>query len=141
MKVKAKSSGFTLIEVMVAMAIVAILAAVALPSYRNYTLRGKIPEATSNLGAKRVKMEQFFQDNRTYAGATAAALDQSSSQYFDFSGVTSTSTYTLTAVGKNSMAGFQFSVDQTAAKASTVTGVSGWSGNPSCWITKQGGQC
>lgn len=144
---KAKSAGFTLIEIMIAVAIVAILAAVALPSYRNYTIRGRIPEATSNLAAKRVKMEQFFQDNRTYVGATAGNSDTTTSKYFNFSASSggtdsrTTSTYTLYAVGKNSMAGFTYAVDQTNAKSSTVTGVSGWSGNATCWVTRTGGQC
>lgn len=144
---RAKSKGFTLIEIMIAVAIVAILAAVALPSYRNYTIRGKIPEATGNLAAKRVKMEQFFQDSRTYVGATAGNSDTTTSKYFDFSATSggtdsrTTSTYTLYAVGKGAMAGFNFAVDQTNAKSSTVTGVSGWSGNPSCWVTRSGGQC
>jgi len=144
---QAKSTGFTLIEVMVTVAIVAILAAVAIPSYRNYALRGKIPEATAGLGAKRVKMEQFFQDNRTYAGATAGNTDAGASKFFDFTAAPSgadsrtTSTYTLYAIGKGSMAGFSYSIDQSGAKSSTITGVSGWSGNGTCWVTRQGGQC
>ena len=89
MQVKAKTSGFTLIEVMITVVIVAILAAVALPSYRNYQYRGKIPDAVSNLSAKRVKMEQYFQDNKTYlppSGQTNAGDDDTTtSKYFDFS--------------------------------------------------------
>jgi len=144
---RAKSAGFTLIEIMIAVAIVAILAAVALPSYRNYTIRGRIPEATGNLAAKRVKMEQYFQDSRTYVGATAGNSDTTTSKYFDFTAAPggtdtrTTSTYTLYAVGKNSMTGFTFAVDQTNAKSSTVTGFSGWTGNASCWVTRTGGQC
>jgi type IV pilus assembly protein PilE len=130
-----------LIELMITVVVVAILAAVALPSYTNYVRRGKIPDATSNLSAKRVKIEQFFQDNRTYVGAPVLGNDPDSSKYFDFAGVATASTYTLTATGKNSMAGFTYTVDQANSKASTVTGVSGWSGNASCWVTRQGGQC
>jgi type IV pilus assembly protein PilE len=152
MQFKPKSTGFTLIEVMITVAIVAILASVALPSYRNYTMRGKIPEATTNLAAKRVRMEQFFQDNRTYlptAPATNAGnTDTSTSKYFDFSArdaggaeTRNANAYTLYARGKGTMAGFVYSIDQSGAKSSTVTGVSGWSGNASCWVTKQGGQC
>jgi type IV pilus assembly protein PilE len=147
-----KQAGFTLIELLIAMVVVAILAAVALPAYNNYVTRGKIPDATSNLAAKRVKMEQYFQDNRTYlpvAPATNAGdLDTTTSKYFDFSAAPagvgetrSTSTYTLYAIGKNSMTGFQFSVDQSNNKSSTVTGVSGWTGNSTCWVTHPGGQC
>jgi type IV pilus assembly protein PilE len=143
-----RRSGFTLIELMVTVAIVAILAAVALPSYQSYVTRGRIPDATSNLAAKRVRMEQFYQDNRTYAGAPAGNLDSGSSPYFDFSALgeggaeTRTETgYVLYARGKGPMTGFAFSVDQSNAKASTVTGVSGWTGSTTCWITKQGGTC
>lgn len=147
-----KEAGFTLIELMIAVAVVAILAAVALPAYNSYVTRGKIPDATSALAAKRVKMEQYFQDNRTYlppAGQTNAGdLDQGSSKYFDFSAkddsgneTRTTTGYTLYARGKNSMTGFEFSVDQSNSKSSTVTGVSGWTGNPSCWVIRSGGQC
>jgi type IV pilus assembly protein PilE len=136
-----KARGFTLIEVLITVAIIAILAAVAIPSYRNYALRGRVPEATAGLAAKRVKTEQFFQDNRTYVGASTLAADSSASKYFDFSGTATATGYTLLATGKDAMAGFQYGIDQTGAKSSTVTGVSGWSGNATCWVTKQGGQC
>ena len=60
------TGGFTLIEVMIVVAIVAILAALAMPLYIDYIRRGRIPEATSNLSSQQVKMEQWFQDNQTY---------------------------------------------------------------------------
>ena len=134
-------SGFTLIEVMITVVIVGIIAMVALPSYQDYVVRGKIPDATSSLAAKRVQAEQFFQDNRTYVGAPACTADTASSQFFDFSctGVTA-SAYTLQAVGKNSMAGFTYTVDQSNSKASTIS-ASGWTGNSTCWVTKKGGSC
>jgi type IV pilus assembly protein PilE len=142
------NSGFTLIELLIAMAIAAILAAVALPAYTSYMTRGRVPEATANLMAKRVKMEQFFQDNRTYAGAPAGDLDGGTSKYFDFSSLDDGGTdtrsatgYTLYARGKGAMAGFTYTINQASAKSSTVTGVSGWTGNASCWVTKGGGQC
>jgi len=142
-----KKSGFTLIELMITVAIVSILAAIALPQYKNYLLRGRIPDATTNLSSKRIKMEQFFQDNRTYVGATAGNTDTTTSQYFNFDAAgggadTRTATgYTLYAVGKNSMAGFTFTLDQSNAKTTTVTGVNGWTGNTTCWIVRTGGQC
>ncbi len=78
--------GFTLVELLVVMAIVAILAAIAIPSYSAYVQRSRIIEATSSLADFRVRMEQFFLDNRRYtAGAACGIADPTStgSESFD----------------------------------------------------------
>lgn len=140
--------GFTLIELMITVAVIAILSAVALPSYRDYVIRGNVPEATSRLATKQVQMEQFFQDNRTYVAGPGCAAD--SSKFFDFTCTDGTNTvtqtlYILTAVGKGSMTGIKYTIDQSGAKTTSIsTGApAGWS-NPSpntCWATKKGGVC
>ena len=138
--------GFTLIEVMITVVIVAILAAIALPSYSSYMTRGRIPDATSNLSTKRVQMEQAFQDARTYAGGAACTADTTTSKYFDFSCINVTqNTYTLQAIGKSSMIGFTYTVDQSNAKTTTIGAgaPSGWTAATpnTCWVTKKGGEC
>jgi len=138
--------GFTLIEVMIVVVIIGILAAIAVPSYTDYITRGRIPDATSTLATKRVKMEQFFQDNRTYVGAPECAADTTTSTYFNFScSVQTATTYTLQAVGKSSMNGFTFTLDQANGKATTIgTGApSGWTAATpnNCWVSKKGGTC
>jgi type IV pilus assembly protein PilE len=135
--------GFSLIELMVAVVIVGILARIAFPAYTSYIIRGKIPEATSNLASKRVQLEQYYQDNRTYVGAPACTGDTASSKFFTFScGTTATATtYTVTATGTGTMAGFTYTIDQSNTKQTTAA-PTGWTPtSTTCWITKQGGAC
>ncbi len=142
-----RSRGFTLIELMVTVAIVAILASIALPAYGRYVQRGKIAEATSGLAAMRVSMEQWYQDHRTYqtvpAGGTACGVAVPTSKYFTFTCSAGTpDTYTLTATGDatNGMSGFSYTVDQANARSSTIS-ASGWSGNAACWAIRPDGSC
>lgn len=143
--------GFTLVELMIVVVIIGILSAVAVPSYRDYVTRGRIPDATSNLATKRVQMEQWFQDNRRYNSAANAttcgvntSADTTSSQYFTFTCATLTdgNSYLLTATGKDSMTGFTYTINEANTKTSDIS-AAGWS-NPTpntCWITKKGGAC
>src|SRR5215471_198894 len=66
------AAGFTLIEMMVAMVMVAILASIAIPSYRSYVRRGQLAEAFTTLADMRVKMEQWYQDNKFYGTASGS---------------------------------------------------------------------
>jgi type IV pilus assembly protein PilE len=139
-----RAQGFSLIELMIAVAVVGIIAAVALPSYSDYVTRGKIPDATSQLALRQVQMENFFQDNRTYVGAPTCTADTTTSKFYDFtcSPAPTATTFTLLATGKDQMYGFVFSVTQSGAK-STVSAPDGWDlPTPNnCWITKKGGAC
>jgi type IV pilus assembly protein PilE len=137
--------GFTLMELMIAIAIVAILAAIAIPSYSEYVRRGRISEAVSALSGQRVKMEQFFQDNRTYAGACTAGtvappITNTPNFQYACSNLTGT-TYTITATGQGSMAGFVYTLDQNNTRQ--TTGVpSGWTlPSDNCWALKKDGSC
>jgi type IV pilus assembly protein PilE len=64
--------GFTLIELMITVAIVAILVAVALPSYQDYVRRGNRAEARALLQAANLAQEKHRLGNTTYASATTA---------------------------------------------------------------------
>jgi type IV pilus assembly protein PilE len=65
---RARTRGFSLIELMITVTIVVILAAIALPSYRNYVLRSQRVDATAALLAIAGAQEKFYIQNNTYAG-------------------------------------------------------------------------
>ncbi len=140
--------GFTLLELLIVLAIIGILSAIAIPAYRDYIIRGKITEATSNLGDMRIKLEQFYQDNRTYVGAcvggTVAPLPTgSNAQAFAYSCPTLTAAaFTVRALGiaSEGMTGFDYTIDQSNAKA-TVSVATGWTLTGGCWVTKKDGSC
>ncbi|WP_292935266.1 type IV pilin protein [Noviherbaspirillum sp.] len=138
------NAGFTLIELMVTVSIIAILAAIAVPSYHNYVISGKIPQATSNLASMRVKLEQFYQDKAKYTGAcvagTVAPLPTSDNFTYACTTLTDT-TFTVTATGTGPMSGFTYTIDQANNKTTTAV-PSGWGTAPvSCWVVKKGGGC
>lgn len=138
--------GFNLIELMVAVAVVGILAAVAIPSYRNYVLRGQTQEATAALAELRVKMEQHFQDNRSYAGYVDASCNlvatgapAIAAKYFTYTCASAPTTFALTAngVAAKGMSGYQYTINQSNDRTSTVPGKTG----TTCWLTSSGESC
>ena len=141
-------SGFTLIEVMIVVAVVGILAAIALPSYNEHVTRGKIREATSKLADHRVRMEQFFVDTRSYAnppGSTTCGVPDpgyaAGSDAFKVSCAgASTSAFVVTATGQGSMSGFAFSINEANVRATTAV-PSGWTTSANCWVVRRNGSC
>jgi type IV pilus assembly protein PilE len=142
-----RSSGFTLIEVMITVAIVAILAAVALPSYNGYILRGQQTDAFNSLSDFRTKMEQYYQDNRKYGSATACANDSTASSWNRFSNteyfsyvctITDSATqqaYSITATGiKGQVKGDVYSIDQNGNRSTST--FKGATVTESCWLTR-----
>jgi type IV pilus assembly protein PilE len=140
---------------MIVVAIVAILASVALPSYFDYVRRGQLPEAQAALLDFRVKMEQYYQDNRNYGTSGANCADVNSptwaagtptltygaAQFFTYSCALTAlgQGYTITATGSGGRAvGHVYTVDHNNARATTQ--FKGAVVASACWLIK-GSEC
>jgi type IV pilus assembly protein PilE len=138
---KFTQQGFSMVELMIVVAIIGMLAAIVVPSYTEYVMRGKAVEATSTLADMKNRMEQCYQDNKDYSHATCAAVcaTPADAEYFTYSCAGATdSTFTLSAdaVAGKGVDGFSFTIDQDGAKTSNFAGNTG-----NCWLTKKVGSC
>jgi type IV pilus assembly protein PilE len=158
-----RQQGFTLIELMIVVVVIAVLSAIALPSYTDYVTRSKFAEAYAHLADLRVKMEQFYLDNRRYSSTTAGgtcgipggnAPTTQGTKYFTYVCASSTTTaagdqdYTLTARGiaTEGLNGIAFTVNVSNTKATVVTAATpmadkGYASNANCWVRKKPSQC
>ena len=73
-----KQQGFTLIELMIVVAIIGILAAIAIPAYQDYTIRAQVSEGLSLTGGAKAAVSEFYQDQGTWpTNNTDAGLELS----------------------------------------------------------------
>ena len=138
--------GFTLVELLIVVAIIGVIAAIAVPQYGDYVTRSKLSEATATLSEHRVKMEQYFQDNRTYVSACAVGSIAATptGRYFAYAcSNESATTFTITATGvpAQGMTNFVFTINQANTRGTTTVGT-GWAGaGMNCWVTNKAGGC
>ena len=143
-----RSHGFTLVELMVVVAIVGILAAVGYPSYTDYLIRGALSDANSGLATVRAQMERYYQDNRTYASSgtftTPCAVAEAQRKFGNFvvacSGTPTATSYTLSATGSGTVAGFTFTVNEADVRATTAA-KTGYNTCTTKWLMKKGEAC
>lgn len=137
MKQKTKYKGFTLIELMVTVAIIGILAAIVLPSYQTYVLRTHRVTAAACLSEIAQQMERYYTSNLTYTGAavpTPTCVNDVASRYgFAFAaGQPTASTYTINATPSGAQSGDTLCGTLSITQAG-VKGVSGTSSAAECW--------
>jgi type IV pilus assembly protein PilA len=104
MKMRKIQQGFTLIELMIVVAIIGILAAVALPAYQDYTVRAKVSEVILALSAPKTTISEWYATkNSMPPSAASAGIDVTGSNYVASMAYADTSPNEalLTATAKN----------------------------------------
>jgi type IV pilus assembly protein PilE len=124
--------GFTLVELMIAVAVIGILAAIAIPNYQQYVLRANRADAKAILMETAQYMERYYTTNNTYVGATVLSAvspkgASATSKKYDItfsSGPTATS-FTLraeTAGGQDNDTCGDLTISNTGAQTPTTAG-------------------
>jgi len=139
-------AGFTLIEILVVLAIAAVLAAIAVPTYADHLRRGRIVEALTTLADHRIRMEQYFLDHRRYddgaGGCGRPPPPAGPGDAFAYDCSAEAATYVLRATGRGArdMRGFVYTIDQSNARR--TPGVpDGWVASDRCWVVRRDGTC
>ena len=136
-----RQRGFSLMEIMVAVAIVGILSAIALPAYNQHILRTKLSGGFTSLGTVELTAEQYWANNRTYVGLdTSGRLPAAITDFTFAASNLGVSTFTVTATGRAAALGFTYTIDHTGAKKTTQV-PTGWTTSTTCWVDRKGGLC
>lgn len=132
------ASGFSLIELLVAIAIISILATVATPLFSEYFLRGKLSQGMSTLTQLAVQMEKRYLDYRRYDDNGACVVTAPSDDYFNYSCESEGQNYLWLATTKDGQ--YSYSIDQdNHRKTELYEGSSSSAEN--CWQLSADGRC
>jgi type IV pilus assembly protein PilA len=109
--------GFTLIELMIVVAIIGILAAVAIPAYQDYIARSQVSEAVSLMGSSKTPLAEYFADKGFWPTALSEVLGNTSGKY----------TGSITGVNTGTVAGTasSYSVMATMKSATVNAAITG----------------
>jgi prepilin-type N-terminal cleavage/methylation domain len=128
-------AGFSMVELMIVVVIIAILAAIAIPSYRQYVLRGHRTDATRALQDLASRQESYFFSNNKYTNALTdlGASTSVAGNYFTVAIPSASSTdYTITATAQGTQtqdtACTAFSLTRAGVQTSSGTGAA-----DTCW--------
>lgn len=132
-------SGFSLIELMIALAVIGVLLAIALPNYNDYLLKGKLAEAMTVLSDLQVREEAYYTDNRAYSAMTPRT---GQTQYFDTTSCVTTTVGGVAAQGylctaASTALGYSYTVNEAGTKSTIKPDLS----TAACWLKAANGSC
>lgn len=108
------TSGFTLIELMITVAILGVIAGIAIPSYNGYIITARMAEADNNLSALRLAQEEFFlENNRYFVGANTGAIETDSDDLW------------VATKGADGLVNFDYVVTTSSGWTAKATGIAG----------------
>lgn len=133
---KYRNLGFTLIELMIVVAIVGILAAIAYPSYQDQVVKTRRADGKAELANVAQALERCFSQHGNYTGDTCPedeSTHTSEEEWYEVDVASTASTYTLTATPQGAQATrdtecANFTLTQTGAKGISGTGTADY-----CW--------
>jgi type IV pilus assembly protein PilE len=151
-RVGAIQRGFTLIELMIVVAIIAILAGIAVPQYTEFVRKGQVTEATSTMLEYRAQLERYYLDNRDYGAVPACGVLKTAfpgRKYFEPDCVTNNGGqgYVVTMKGKSGNVGprvgadgnlHEYTINEQNVRT-TVT-FKGVASGKTCWLVS-GNEC
>ena len=133
---KQVQTGFTLIELMIVVAIIGILAAVAIPAYQDYTTRAKVSECVAALAACKTSVAEYYASQAALPTSTdAAGCSTNTSQYCSAITVGNGGAITLNiqdTAGVPSACALTLTPTETAAAAGGTSGGLSWAGTTGC---------
>ena len=122
--------GFTLIELMIVVAIIGILAAIAIPAYQDYIARSQMSEAIELLAGGKTPMAEFYSDKGMWPAAPSSVMGNISGKYVSTISMSNasgtTSTMTLTATMKAAGSSINKNIAGQTALMFTTDGGSKW---------------
>lgn len=125
-RVAKQKKGFTLIELMIVVAIIGILAAIAIPNFMNYQCKAKQSEAKSNLGTIRTTQEAYYAEKDSYSASladigfdTKGDANYSYSLKADGTGTAATFEATAEATGGGKLKGDKWTINNAGTLSNT----------------------
>ena len=129
--------GFTLIELMIVVAIIGILAAIAIPAYKDYIARSKVSECAATLGACKTSVTEFYNTKvRMPGNFTSAGCSTNASQYCNTLTVASSGNISIlvdvSETGATDAAGGANDCALTLIPGTANNEITGWTGSTGC---------